>query len=311
MTKILITGGTGFVGSNLVRRLAKSNNEIHLLTKKSSNFWRIKDIKKEMNIHKVDLCEKEKLKKIINKIKPEIIFHIAAYGVQHSENNMSKILESNIIGTFNLFSVLSNQNIKRIINVGSVFEYGESNKKNLSEIDCLRPSSFYEITKNTQTNMANYFFKFRSLPITTLRLFTPYGRFEKKGRLITDIMLSIINKKELKITSPKVARDFIFIDDVIDVMIKASKISNINGETFNIGFGKPHSVENIIKISEKISNQKIQTTIVNRVDKKSKRNGYANINKAKKILNWKPKYSIEKGLKKSYGWYEKNISYYQ
>ncbi len=314
MTTILITGGTGFVGSNLVHKLSSSKNQIHVLTRNLSNDWRISNIQEKLNIHKVDLLEQKKLEVIVKKINPEIVFHLAAYGIQHKENNFAKTLKTNTIGTFNLFSILSKQDVKKVVNIGSVFEYGQkSTNTGFLETDCLDPLTFYGITKAAQTNIANYFFKFRSLPITTLRLFTPYGMFEKKGRLVTDIMLSIIKNKKLEISSPKSVRDFIFIDDVVEALIKTSTISNINGEVFNIGLGKYNSVENIVKISKKISNCKIKTIIMNNQKQDydlMRGKGYANINKAEKILKWKPKYSIEKGLKKSYQWFQKNISLY-
>ncbi len=314
MTTILVTGGTGFVGSNLVRKLSLSKNKIHLLTRNSSNFWRIDDVKKKLDIHKVDIFDKKKLEIVIKKIDPKIVFHLAAYGIKRSENDISKTLDTNIIGTHNLFSILSNQRVKRIVNVGSVFEYGQKlNNNGFLETDCLHPLTFYGITKAAQTNIANHFFKFRSLPVTTLRLFTPYGMFEEKGRLVTDIMFAIIKNKKLKISSPKSVRDFVFIDDVIEALIKASKTPNINGKVFNIGFGESNSVENIVKLSQNFSNYKIKTMITNNQKQDYDLlggKGYANITKAKKILNWKPKYSLEEGLQKTYDWYQKNISLY-
>lgn len=314
MTTILVTGGTGFVGSNLIRKLSSSKNKIHLLTRNSSNFWRIDDVKEKLDIHKVDLFDKKKLEIIIKKIDPKIVFHLAAYGIKHSENDISKTFESNVVGTHNLFSILSNQPVKRIVNVGSVFEYGQkSNNNGFLETDCLDPLTIYGIAKAAQTNIANHFFKFRSLPVTTLRLFTPYGMFEEKGRLVTDIMLALIKNKKLKISSPKSIRDFIFIDDVVEALIRASKTSNINGKVFNIGYGKPNSVENIVNISKNFSNYKIKIMITNNQKQDYDLFGgkvYANITNAKKILNWKPKYFLEEGLKKTYDWYQKNISLY-
>jgi nucleoside-diphosphate-sugar epimerase len=314
MSTILVTGGTGFVGSNLVRKLSLSKNKIHLLTRNSSNFWRIDDVKEKLDIHKVDIFDKKKLEIVIKKINPKIVFHLAAYGIKRSENDISKTLDTNIIGTHNLFSILSNQRVKRIVNVGSVFEYGQKlNNNGFLETDCLHPLTFYGITKAAQTNIANHFFKFRSLPVTTLRLFTPYGMFEEKGRLITDIMFAIIKNKKLKISSPKSVRDFVFIDDVIEALIKASKTPNINGKVFNIGFGESNSVENIVKISQNFSNYKIKTMIINNQKQDYDLlggKGYADITKAKKILNWKPKYSLEEGLQKTYDWYQKNIPLY-
>lgn len=314
MAVILISGGTGFVGSNLVHKLSSSKNQLHLLTRNSSDYWRINNIQEKLNIHKVDLLEQKKLEAIVRKINPEIVFHMAAYGIQRKENNFAKILKTNTIGTVNLFSILSKQNVSRVVNIGSVFEYGQkSTNIGFLETDCLDPLTLYGITKAAQTNIANYFFKFKSLPVTTLRLFTPYGMFEKKGRLVTDIMLSIINNKKLKILSPKSVRDFVFIEDVIEALIKASKTPNINGEVFNIGLGELNSVENIVNILKNFSNYKTKSVIIN--EQKQDYDvlggkGYANISKAEKILNWKPKYSIKNGLKKSYDWYSKNISLY-
>lgn len=314
MSKILVTGGTGFIGSNLIRKLISSKNELHSINRNPNNIWRLSDVKDKINMHTVDLSDQKKLEKTIQKIKPEIIFHLASCGVDPSEKNFSKNIQTNLIGTYNLFSILSNQKIKKIINVGSVFEYGVPvNKYGFLETDCMNPLTLYGILKSAQTNLADYFFNSKSLPIFTLRLFTPFGMFENKGRLISDIMVALIKKKKLSISSPKSTRDFIFIDDVIDALIKSSITKNIDGKIFNIGLGKSTSVEKIIDISKNLSNfkLKIKTTKIHRRDYDLLGGkGHANISQAKKFLNWSPKYSVKDGLEKTFSWYKNNISLY-
>ena len=310
---ILITGGTGFIGANLTHALLDGKFKIHVLVRKSSNIWRLKNIQKKIQFHELDLMNIND-DKIIKKINPEIVFHCAAYGINSKESNYSKMIKTNVHGTLNLFSILSNLNVKRIVNIGSVFEYGvKSGNRGLLETNSLNPLTFYGITKASQTNIAQYFFKLRSLPVTTLRLFTPYGRFENKGRLVSDIMFAIINNKKLVISSPKSVRDFIFIDDVVDAMIKASKTPNIEGEIFNIGAGKLKSVKKIVEICKKFTNFNKDISLLESQKRDydiSGGKGYANIQKAKKILHWKPKNSIEQGLKKSYQWYQSNYHVY-
>ena len=314
MSKILITGGTGFIGSNLIRQLISTRNEIHSINKNLNNFWRISDITEKINVHNVDLIDKTSLEKTIKKINPDIVFHLAAYGINYLEKNFSETLQTNLLGTHNLFSILSDQPLKRIVNVGSVFEYGlPITKRGFLETDCTNPLTLYGISKSAQTNLANFFYNSRSLPIVTLRLFTPYGMFENKGRIVSDIMISLAKKKKLIISSPKSTRDFIFIDDVVDALMKSSTAKNVNGKIFNIGLGKSVSVEEIINISKNLSDIELKT----QTTKMHKREydlfggkGHAEILQAKKFLNWYPKYSIMQGLEKTFSWYKNNISLY-
>ena len=313
-TSILITGGTGFIGANLTHALLSNSSDIHLITQKSSDIWRLKKIRTKIKFHQVNLTNSKHCGEIIQKINPDLVFHCAAYGVKHNHTNFEKMIKTNIHGTLNLFSALSTQNVKKIVNLGSVFEYGiKTANKGFLETDPLTPLTFYGITKVTQTNIAQYFFKSHSLPVVTLRLFTPYGILEEKGRLISDIMLALIKGHEFKLTSPNSVRDFVFVTDVIDAIIKASTGHNVDGEIINIGSGKPITVGGIVKICKKFS--KVNENIT--LDDSKMRDydllggkGFANIAKAKKKLNWVPTVSIEEGLKKSYNWYRKNLSYY-
>lgn len=317
MTKILITGGTGFMGANLVHKLSSSSkNQIHLLTRNSSNYWRINNIQEKLNIHKVDLLEQKKIERIVKKINPEIVFHMAVYGIRGSENDICKTVENNILGTINLFSALENSNnLKRIVNIGTQSEYGlKTNNRSCLETDPLKPITSYGIAKTAQTHFANFYF-LKKLPVVTLRVFSPFGKYEDKGRLTTDIMLSLVNNTQLTISSPFITRDFIFIDDVINALIIASKKPKIDGEIFNIGSGHKYMIKEIIELSPNASQLKsnilFSETKKRPFDQMGGKGLVANINKANKILGWKPKFSIKDGLKKSYEWFEENNYLYR
>ena len=312
---ILITGGTGFIGANLIHKLSSSKNEIHLLARNTSKFWRLDNVQEKLVSHDVDLLNLEKLKKIIKKIEPEVIYHCAAYGIKPSEKNFYNLVDINVVGTFNLFSSLSDLGgVKRIVNLGSFFEYGtKSDKKSFVETDCVNPNTIYGISKVAQTNIARYFFISKNLPVSTLRIFSPYGMYEPKGRLISDIMISLFDKKILKISSTSTIRDFIFIDDVINAIVKSGKTSKINGEIINIGYGKCYSIKEILELVSELFGKKPE--IAFDVSKKREFDiagiqPYSNIKKASSLLNWTPKHSIEEGLKKTYKWFESNFYRY-
>jgi len=316
MSKILISGGTGFIGANLIHKLIKTKNEIHVLVRTKSDLWRIKDIQKRVNIHKVDLLENKKLKNIVKEINPETVFHLAAYGIKRSESNLSKTLESNIIGAANLLSSLESlDNLTRIVNVGSQSEYGGLNENHsCKETDFLNPITPYGIAKAAQTYLCNYYF-LKKYPITTLRVFSPYGMYEDKGRLVADIMLSLVQNSSLTISSPSITRDFIFVEDVVDALILASKKPNVEGEIINIGSSKKLTIGELIDLcpnsSQLKSSLQFSETKKRPLDKMGGKGLSANINKASGLLKWKPKFTTSEALQKTHRWFKKNIHLYE
>lgn len=312
MSKILVTGGSGFLGSNLCHKLINSKNDVHLILRPNSNFWRITDVKKDLNLHNGNLSKSGAIKSIIKKIKPDIVFHCASYGVYPKEKNFKRIFQTNVLDTINLMNILSEYGgLKKFVNLGSVSEYGPKKQK-IKETDLPRPVTPYSIAKLTQTNLAQYFAIVKQLPTITLRIFTPYGKYDNPGRLISDVMLSIIKKKKLELSSPLFFRDFIFIDDAINAIIKAAN-SKCVGEIINVGSGRAYSIKEIIEITKEIGNLDLKVSWGVRAGRefdKIQEKSIADISKAKKLLNWKPFYSIREGLHCSYIWYKKNYELY-
>jgi nucleoside-diphosphate-sugar epimerase len=311
-SKILITGAAGFLGANLTKFLYKDNKNLSILINKKSNLWRINDVVKSLDVHYLDIKNKNKVFEKIKKIKPDYVYHFATYGVYPSQNNFEEIIKTNILGTSNILHALEKYGIKRLVNIGSGFEYGQG-KGRIKETDCVSPLTPYAITKVTQSLFVKYFSELRNVPSVTLRVFTPYGRLESKGRLISDIMLSIIRNKPIHLSSMYSYRDFVFIDDVIDALKKAANTPKIEDEIFNIGSGKATSIKKIVDTSIKLVKKKPQiewnSNKPRSMDKFQTRS-FSDLKKSEKLLKWKPSTSLEKGLENSYLWYKKNSNLY-
>jgi len=302
MVKILITGAAGFIGANLTRKLIKTGNEINILIKETSNLWRINDIVSNCNVHKIDLKKVEDVRNVVKEINPELVYHCAGHGIYPSQKNTAEIFSTNILGTFNLLDALNeNNNLHRLVNLGSFFEY------------LTNPTDPYTISKITQTKLAEHFFKEKKLPIVTLRLFTPYGKFDSPGRLICDLMIALIKDKPLEIFSKYTKRDFIHIDDVITALEIASQQSDISGEIIDIGTGNEISVEEIVSMSTQLSDNEL---VINWNDTKQREVDILDENiflgrQHTQKLNWTPSTSLEDGLQRTIEWYKQNISLYE
>jgi nucleoside-diphosphate-sugar epimerase len=308
--KVFITGATGFIGSNLTRRSLERGAEVFINIRNTSDTWRIRDILNEVNPIPVDITEYEKLKDLLKEIQPDVIFHTAAYGGSADQKNTEKIIETNIIGTVNLVRSCRDINVNLFVNTGTSSEYGMKNSA-IKESDLLEPVTEYGVSKASATLFCQTSAVTQNLPIVTLRLFSPYGPYEQKTRLIPSVILAALQKTNPRITSRQFVRDFIFIEDVLDAYEAVIDVKNASGKIFNIGSGEQHSVGEVVDtVIDLLGNEVTYEVGIPQRWKNEPPFWQADIEQATSELNWKPRYSFGKGLAATIDWFKVNRGLY-
>ena len=290
--RILITGGTGFIGYHLSKRCIKLGWSV---TSLSSNSQKPNKIIQGVKYIKVDIRDKKKLFKIKKDF--DYIVNLAGY-VDHS--NKKKTLESHYIGCKNLASLFLNKKIKKFVQVGSSIEYGKSrspqieNKKNSQST-----FSVYGKAKLLSTKYLMAKYKKEKFPATVIRLYLVYGPKQDINRVIPITIKNALLDKKFNCSTGLQFRDFIYIDDVINAILKTLKNIKTNGEIINIGSNKPVRIKDlIIRICSLVGSGKPIFGKI-KLRKDEIKFLYPNINKANKILKWRPKISLNIGLKRT------------
>ena len=303
--QILVTGGAGFVGSNLVRRLVKDGCRVVVLEKPAADLWRLKDIIHQLEIVYFDLGfgqGQELIKKIP---KAEIIYHLASAGVNQSETNCELIMRSNLLGSSQMLELARALKVERFIYSGSCFEYGEG--VSLSEKSFPAPISEYDVSKLAGWFLANSFFHRYALPVVSLRLFNLYGPYEGAHRLVPYAVNNALKSKDIKLTLGEQKRDFVFIDDLVEGFIAAGNTENIIGSTFNLASGKLTSVKDVVNMIIELTNSESKPIFGALEYRKSEIMILSgDPSKAEKELGWSVKNSLKDGLKKTIEWFKEN-----
>ena len=328
MKKVIVTGGAGFIGSNLVKYLLKKKYFVINIDKLSysANPYNIKNLNKNKNyvFFKVDLNNRKTIAKILNKYKPIGIFNLAAEThVDRSIDDPSPFIRSNILGTFNLLETIkkytkSKKNFK-MVHVSTDEVYGDisnPNKKS-NEYDRYNPSSPYSASKASADHLVSAYVRTFKLPITISNCCNNYGPNQHPEKLIPKIIYNLQKNLNIPIYSKGLnTREWIYVEDHCEALLKIFKIGSI-GESYNVGSGNNLRNLDITKRLIKIFKSKFQMSslkskIVFVKDRPGHDFRYAlNSNKIKKKLKWKSKTNIDIGLHKTINWYINNQSYYK
>ncbi len=323
MKKIIVTGGSGFIGSNLVHYLIKKKYfviNIDKMTYSSNNFYKKKLKKNFFKFYKIDLNNKKKLQKIINKYKPKAIFNLAAEThVDRSIDSPNQFINSNILGVFNLLEIIrKNKKIKnniKLIHISTDEVYGDIKKKRSNENFPYNPSSPYSATKASADHLIKSYVRTFGIPAIISNCCNNYGPFQFPEKLIPKMITNIIQNKALPIYSKGLnSREWIFVEDHCEALLKIFKKGKI-GESYNVGSGINIKNINLIKLLLKIFKQKnfkigknVKIKFVK--DRPGHDFRYAlNSRKISKNLGWKSKIKLEKGLKETIDWYLNNIEF--
>ena len=294
--KILIVGGTGFIGYYLAKRCLKKKWSVISFSK---NYPRKIRFLKNVKYLRGDLSVKKDLKKITQTF--DYVVNLAGY-VDHK--NKVKTYNSHFKGCKNLSNFLLKKNIKSFIQLGSSGEYGSVNSPQ-KEHFVGSPKSIYTKAKFLATKHLIELFHKKKFPVTVLRLYQAYGPKQDINRFIPIVIEACINNKNFDCSDGKQLRDFIHVEDVVNAILKSLKSLKAKGEIINIGTGKPQKIKEVINfLVRRLEGGKPNFGKIKlRKDEISKI--FPDISKAKKILKWRPKIKFKKGLEETIRSYEK------
>lgn len=302
--KILVTGGAGFIGSNLVDSLIKENHEVIVLDNLSTG--KKENLNKNAYFYNIDLRDLSKLNSLFEKERPEIVYHLAAQiNVRKSIKDPFYDESVNIAGSLNLLECCKDYGVKRIIyssSGGAV--YGEPQKLPAPEEHEIRPLSHYGASKFAVESYLSVYNAIYGLDYVTLRYANVYGPrqdFLGEAGVIAIFIRNVLLGEPLIIFGDgNQTRDFVFVKDVVDANLLSLKYKG-NHRIFNVGTGVQTSINKIAEEIEKSIGKKI---VVKKEDaiKGEVRDTYLDISRAKKELGFSPSVSISEGIRLTFEW---------
>jgi len=307
----LITGAAGFIGSSLCFKLAGNNKVIGIdnLSKDHNYFIKIKRyqlVKKNIfKFYKLDINNENKLNFIIKRFKPDCIIHLAASaGVRDSIDNPKKFITNNILGFFNVIDAAKKNNVKKFIYASSSSVYGLNQKIPFKESFKLNfAPNIYAATKQSNEMIAKTYDYLHGYSSIGLRFFSVYGPWGRPDMAVYKFTKKILGQKKLTVyNNGKFRRDFTYIDDVVESIIKLTKIKRSKKNlVLNIGGSKNYKVLDLIKIIERILNLKAKVIFKNSTGEMKFTK--ANTRKLEKLIKYNPKTTLNIGIEKFIKWY--------
>ena len=323
MKKIIVTGGLGFIGSNLIDLLLKKNYFVINVDKAtySSNYYNVKEFKNSKNYKFIKLdIKNKKFKNILFKFKPRGIFNLAAEThVDRSIDNPDSFIQSNIVGVYNLlenFKSYSKRNKSKLIHISTDEVYGDILTGRSHERFPYQPSSPYAASKAASDHLVSSYVRTYKIPAIVTNCSNNYGPKQHPEKLIPKLIYNILNNKPLPIYGNGTnSREWIYVKDHCEALIKVFLKGKI-GEFYNIGSNK--NMNNLQVTRELLKNSKklIQLGKNVKINFVKDRPGHdvryaLNSDKIKKKLSWRPKTSFSNGIKLTLNWYFENKSYYK
>jgi dTDP-glucose 4,6-dehydratase len=303
-SRFLVTGGAGFIGSHIVDKLLETEVQVTVLDNlDTGKIENITQHNKNRNFHFVngDIRNLRLVKQLVKDV--DFVLNFAAIAsVQRSIENPLRVNEVNVKGTLNLLKASVDSGAKRYVQASSAAVYGDSQMLPVCEDFTPKPLSPYAVSKIAGDNYVKVFNQVYGLETVILRFFNVYGPRQANNAysgVITIFANDILADRSPRIFGDgKQTRDFVFVEDVTSAIILALTEKKAVGETFNISTGKATTINELVQILQKIMTKKELKPVHEKPREGDIRHSYANIEKARTTLGYKPVFSLERGLEK-------------
>lgn len=242
----MLTGGAGFVGSRLAKRLLSEGHEVHLVIRENSDLTQINSIVDSVVLHIHDGSTKGMMD-IVNEARPKIVFHLASLFIsEHNVSDVAPLIESNILFGVQLLEAMNAVGVKKIINTGTSWQHFNGDKYN--------PVNLYASTKQAFEDIAKYYAEAHGFQIITLKLSDTYGESDPRKKLVHLLLKAAVSGEVLKMSPGQQQIDLVHVDDVVDAYVGAGKIlfneKNKTNKSYSIKSGRPITVKELVEIVE-------------------------------------------------------------
>ena len=308
----MVTGGAGFIGNNLVRKLlAQQVANIVIMDNQSSGMAVFLPDDPRITFVGMDIDKMDKLNFVINQHEFDYVFHLAAhFANQNSVDHPFSDIQTNIVGTVSLLEILKfHKSLKKFVYASSSCVYGTAEQMN--EQAYIYPSETpYSINKFTAELYTQYYAHLFHVPTVSIRIFNTYGPYEMAGKyrnVIPNFIEKALNGEDLIITGTgKETRDFTFVEDLIDLMLTAVLSPSKEGEIFNGGTGQKTEIKAMAEIIKSVTSSSSNIVFKPARNWDKVKDRVSDLSMSQKVLNYQPKVNIQEGLEKTIKWYKDN-----
>jgi nucleoside-diphosphate-sugar epimerase len=306
---VLLTGGTGFVGANLALRLLQEGSSVALLVRPGCAMWRIETFADDLTLLEADLTDAKSVARAVRSVRPDWIFHLAAYGAYPQQRDLTMMQQTNVAGLLNLVDAALKQGFESFVNAGSSSEYGYKDFPP-SEVEVVEPNSDYAWTKVSATQYCRYTAQSRDVYMPTLRLYSVYGPYEEPSRFVPSLIARGLRGELPPLADATVARDFVYVDDVCDAFVQvAANRGPDPGTVYNVGTGIQSTLADVVEIARRrlpIRGDPSWGSMPNRSWDAPV--WVADNSKILTELNWLPRHTLDEGFGKFVDWFLANPS---
>jgi UDP-glucose 4-epimerase len=295
--KILVTGGSGFIGSHLCGRLCRDGAEVYSISRTNPS-------KYANGVHwwQGDLTEITLVRELLTEIRPDIIFHLAGYPV--GARDLPHVMPSfhcNLVATLNMLIVASEVGCRRIVLAQSMEEPQNGDPHAI-------PCSPYAASKWASSAYGRMFHALYQLPVVILRIFMVYGPGQRDlKKLIPYTILSLLRGEAPRLSSGKREVDWIYVEDVVEGILASAQAKNIEGATIDIGSGELISIQTIVEMLVRMIDAKIKPHFGALLDRPLEQIRVASV-RSNALIGWTAKVPIEEGLERTLSWYRKKLN---
>lgn len=253
MSKAIVTGATGFIGSNLCRYLLDTSWEVIILTRKSSDYSSLKSI-----IHKIEIFEYDgKIDKLIhffNSKKVDVVFHLAAFSItEHETTHIGQLVDSNITFGLHILEAMKYSKTRYLINTGTAWQHYKNSKYN--------PVNLYAATKQAFESLIMYYVETEDIRVVTLKLFDTYGETDTRPKLLNLLYSHAFSQTELRLSPGDQNLDLVHVDDVAKAYVQSYKHLLQEGSKyaeFGVGTGSSIKLKDLVTMFERLSGVKLK-----------------------------------------------------